>query len=134
MRKMFTKDSSKKYMDKIKRTKLNSSLIYDKIYYYINSGKNISEIIKLLDINYMTVWRLWSKMDIIAKINGVTLENALRNFIFKSDTEVKIFEFMKKDINFFKKFNDVKKVVPTATRYYYKNVKKYILSEINEND
>jgi len=129
---MFTKDSSKQYMEKIKRTKLNSSLIYDKIYYYINSGKNITEIIKLLDINYMTVWRLWNKMDVIAKIHEVTLEKALRNFIFKSETEVKIFEFMKKDINFFKKFNDVKKVIPSATRYYYKNVKNYILSEIEE--
>jgi len=71
-------------------------------------------------------------MDVIAKIHEVTLEKALRNFIFKSETEVKIFEFMKKDINFFKKFNDVKKVIPSATRYYYKNVKNYILSEIEE--
>lgn len=115
---------------KINQTKENFSLLFTKFCYYYNNGLSLNHIKKLLDINYVTVLKYERKRQMIDKIHQVTIDRALRELIFKSEGEIKLFNFLIKDLNFWKTYEQVNKQIPIS-RYFFNRVREYILEEVN---
>lgn len=115
---------------KIKQTKQNFSLLFEKFSYYRNNGLSLNHIKKLLDINYITILKYERKLKMIDKIHKVTIDRALRELIFKSENEIRLFNFLIKDLNFWKTYEQVTKQIPIS-RYFFNRVREYILEEVN---
>ena len=115
---------------KINQTKANFSLLFTKFCYYYNKWLSLNHIKKLLDINYVTVLKYERKRQMIDKIHKVTIDRALRELIFKSEGEIKLFDFLIKDLNFWKTYEQVNKQIPIS-RYFFNRVREYILEEVN---
>lgn len=116
---------------KIKQTKQNFSLLLEKFSYYRNNGLNLNQIKNLLNVNYVTILKYERKLKMIDKIHQVTIDRALKELIFKSENEIRLFDFLIKDLNFWKTYEQVNKQIPIS-RYFFNRVREYILEEVEK--
>ena len=91
--------------------------------------KSTSVLAKELKINYRTAKSLKRKVEMKDILAQVKIDRALREFLFSCPAQVKLFDYLITDLNFFNKFDDVKKVIPIS-RYHYNKVKIYIQEEL----
>lgn len=117
-------------IEKIKKNKQNFSLLFKEFYYNRNDGLNLNQIRKKLDVNYLTVLKYERKRVMLDKIHKVTIDRALRELIFNSVQEIKLFNYLITDLNFWLTYEQVNQQIPIS-RYYFKRVKEYILEEVN---
>jgi hypothetical protein len=69
-------------------------------------------------------------MEFIEKISQVTLDRAIREALFRKKEQIKCFEFLKRDVNYWCKYEDVQQEIPDLSRYHFKIVKEYITEEL----
>lgn len=97
----------------------------------LNNDLNTKEILLRLNICYKTLTTWKKKMEFIKRIDEVTINRALKEMLFTDKSQIKCFEFMIKDFNYFCTFDEINKHVK-ITRYYYKIVKDYIHDELTK--
>lgn len=97
----------------------------------LNYNKNMPEhvFIKKFNICKRTLKKWKGQMEVLKKLNKVTMDRALKELIFNHKSQILCFEYLKKDLNLFCTYDEVNKEIP-ITRYYYKIVKQYILDEL----
>ena len=101
----------------LKMQKLNYNNLYDE-----------NEILKTLNICKKTLikWRI--KMNILNKLEKITIDRALNDMIFTDRCQIETFNYLKKDVNWFATWGEVNKIIPIS-RYFFRIVKKYMLEE-----
>jgi hypothetical protein len=120
-------ENSKNITGKINDTKFNRLLKMKKLSYNNNIDEKI--ILKDLNICQKTLKEWKRKMQMTNRLEKVTIDRALKEMIFTQKSQIECFEFLKKDLNYFATFEEVRKNVD-ITRYLYRVVKKYIREEI----
>lgn len=112
---------------KINDTKFNRLLKMKKLSY----NKNIDEKIILKDLNIcqktLKDWK--KKMEMTNQLERITIDRALKEMLFSQKCQIECFEFLKKDLNYFSTYEEVKKHIKIS-RYLYKVVKRYIREEL----
>lgn len=120
-------ENAKNITGKINDTKFNRLLKMKKLSYNNNIDEKI--ILKDLNICQKTLKEWKRKMQMTNRLEKVTIDRALKEMIFTQKSQIECFEFLKKDLNYFATFEEVRKNVD-ITRYLYRVVKKYIREEI----
>lgn len=120
-------ENAKNITGKINDTKFNRLLKMKKLSYNNNIDEKI--ILKDLNICQKTLKEWKRKMQMTNRLEKVTIDRALKEMIFTQKCQIECFEFLKKDLNYFATFEEVRKHVD-ITRYLYRVVKKYIREEI----
>lgn len=118
---------SKNISGKINDTKFNRLLKMKKLSYNNNIDEKI--ILKDLNICQKTLKEWKRKIQMTNRLEKVTIDRALKEMIFTQKNQIECFEFLKKDLNYFATFEEIRKHVD-ITRYLYRVVKKYIREEI----
>ena len=126
---MFTKDNKYNNSEKISTTKRNFSLLFNNFCYYYNNGMNISEISKIIQLNWRTVKNMEKKYKLLEKIHSLKIEPAIEAGVITTLKDVELFEFLTKDNNYFKKYSEINQAIPIS-RYFYKSIKQYITDKI----
>lgn len=117
---------------KINETKLKNQLLLQTICYDQNiAEKSIQSISKELNINYRTAKKLKERYGMKEIIEKVKINRALNELLFRCPEQIKLFEFLTTDLNYFCTFNEVQKVIPIS-RYNYNKVKNYITEELQK--
>lgn len=124
-------EKRQKINEKIIQTKSNFTLLFSKFCYFIKSGMKNKEILKQLGITYKTLQKWRKKWMITDKIKAVTLDRALKEMIFKKKEQIICFEYLQQDYNFWSSYKEVSKVVDIS-QYHFKQVKDYIMEEIDK--
>lgn len=124
-------EKQQKINEKIIKTKLNFTLLFSKFCYLISNGMKTKEILKQLGITYKTIQKWRKKWMITDKIKAVTLDRALKEMIFKKKEQIICFEYLQQDYNFWSSYKEVSKVVDIS-QYHFKQVKDYIMEEIDK--
>lgn len=114
---------------KINDTKFSRVLKMNKLIY--NNIINEDEILEDLKICKKTLKKWKEKMNILQKIEKITIDRALNEMIFKDKNQIACFNYLKEDCNWFAPLSEIQKVVPIS-RYYYKAVKEYMMEEIQK--
>ena len=111
---------------KINDSKFNRILKMQKLNY--NNLYDENEILKTLNICKKTLikWRI--KMNILNKLEKITIVRALNDMIFTDRCQIETFNYLKKDVNWFATWGEVNKIIPIS-RYFFRIVKKYMLEE-----
>lgn len=123
------KNSNKKeeVARKINDTKFNRILKMRKLVY--NTIIDENELLNELKICQKTLKEWKKRMEQLAQIEKITIDRALKEMIFTQKCQIECFEFLKKDLNFFATYEEVKEKIKIS-RYLYIVVKKYIKEEL----
>jgi hypothetical protein len=109
-----------------------TALQFKEFCYIINNAKNGKEIKAKLKISYKTI-QLWrTRMKFIEKIGQVTLDRAIQEALFRKKEQIKCFEYLVQDVNYWSSYEEVAKVLPNLSRYHFKAVKDYIKEELTK--
>jgi hypothetical protein len=109
-----------------------TALQFKEFCYIINNAKNGKEIKAKLKISYKTI-QLWrSRMKFIEKIGQVTLDRAIKEALFRKKEQIKCFDYLVQDVNYWSSYEEVAKVLPNLSRYHFKAVKDYIKEELTK--
>lgn len=124
-------EKRQKINEKIIQTKSNFTLLFSKFCYFNESGMKNKEILKQLEITYKTLQKWRKKWMITDRIKAVTLDRALKEMIFKKKEQIQCFEYLQEDYNFWSSYKEVSKVIDIS-QYHFKQVKDYIMEEIDK--
>ena len=117
-------------IQKIVETKLKKHLLLNEICYNKNIAEaKITKIAKELNVNYRTAKSLKEKYQMKHIIEQVKIDRALNELLFSCPEQIKVFEYLTTDLNYFCTFNEVAKVIPIS-RYNFNKVKNYITEEL----
>jgi hypothetical protein len=94
-------------------------------------NNNEKYLIEKIGICRKTLKKWKDKMEVLEKLKNVTIDRALREVLFTKKSQIKCFEWLIKDLNYFSTYNEVKDVID-ITRYHYTIVKNYIKEELSK--
>jgi hypothetical protein len=115
-------------IQKIIETKSKAAELLDEIC-YINNEIHITDIAKTYNINFRTAKKLKDKSNMKAFLSQIKIDRALHELLFSHKEQIECFEYLTTDLNYFKKYEDVRAHV-AISRYNYKKVKDYITKEL----
>lgn len=116
-------------IQKIIETKSKKSLFLDKICYFNNTIIKTSNIAEFFNINYRTAKKLKEQFEMKHFLSQIKIDRALKELLFNCPEQIECYEYLVTDLNYFKKYDDIKTVIPIS-RYNYKKVKDYITEEL----
>ena len=116
-------------IQKIIETKSKMALFLDKVCYIDNINVSISELANDFNINFRTAKKLKEQLKMKHFLSQVKIDRALHELLFNCAEQIECYEYLTTDLNYFKKYEDVKAHIPIS-RYNYKKVKDYITDEL----
>lgn len=115
---------------KIVETKLKKSLYFEEICYNNNiQNKTVGDLARYWNINYKTAKSIKERFEMREILKNIKIDRALKELLFSCPEQVELFEYLTTDLNYFKKYDDIKAAI-TISRYNYNKVKNYITEEI----